>query len=149
MGENMATRYASANEIERKRLVALVSRITDEELSRPVGDSRWTVAGLLAHLAFGDQRALLLLQKWQQQGIGPSALDIDIINDTVRLFLVALPVRTAARMCLEAADAVDAQIESLSPEMLAKVETNGTTVRLDRAIHRQHHLAQIERALVK
>ena len=145
----MATRYASANEIERNRLVALVSRITDEQLSRLVGDSGWTVASLLAHLAFWDQRALLLLQKWQRQGIGPSALDIDIINDTVRFFLVALPVQTAARMCLEAADAIDAQIESVSADMLAKVETHGTTVRLDRAIHRQHHLAQIERALVK
>jgi len=145
----MATRYASANEIERNRLVALVSRITDEQLSRLVGDSGWTVASLLAHLAFWDQRALLLLQKWQRQGIGPSVLDIDIINDTVRFFLVALPVQTAARMCLEAADAIDAQIESVSADMLAKVETHGTTVRLDRAIHRQHHLAQIERALVK
>ena len=32
----MATRYGLVNGMERKRLAGLVSRITDEELSRPV-----------------------------------------------------------------------------------------------------------------
>jgi uncharacterized damage-inducible protein DinB len=144
----MATRYASRNEEERARLAALVKRITDEELSQPVGNAGWTVAGLLAHLAFWDRRALLLLRRWQEHGVGPSALDIDIVNDTARAFLVALPVRTAARMALEAADAIDGMIESLSAEILAEVENDGKTVRLDRAVHRQHHLGQIEETLL-
>jgi hypothetical protein len=143
----VATCYASRNATERKRLAALVGRLTDEDLSRPVGSAGWTVAGYLAHVAFWDQRALLLLRRWQEHGVGPSALDIDVINDTARVFLVALPVRTAASMALEAAGAIDGMIESLSAELLAKVETDGKTVRLDRAAHRQHHLAQIEQAL--
>jgi len=143
----MATRYAVSNTAEREHLAALIERLTDEELSLPVGPSGWTAAGLLAHLAFWDRRALLLLHKWEAQGVTPSAMDIDIVNDTARAFLVALPVRTATRLTLEAAAAIDAEVESLDAELLAAVETVGKTVWLDRGAHRRHHLAQIEHAL--
>jgi hypothetical protein len=143
----MATRYEANNTAEREHMAALMKHLTDEELSQPVGGSGWTVAGLLAHLAFWDRRALLLLRKWQAQGIGPSAMDIDIVNDTAREFLVALPVQTAVRLTLEAAEAIDAEVESLSAELRTEVETKGKTVWLDRGAHRRNHLAQIERAL--
>jgi uncharacterized damage-inducible protein DinB len=143
----MATRYAANNTAEREHLAAVIKRLTDEELSRPVGGSGWTAAGLLAHLAFWDRRALLLLRKWQAHGVGPSAMDLDIVNDTAREFLVALPVRTAARLALEAAEAIDSEIESLSAELQAEVETKGKTVWLDRGAHRRNHLSKIEQAL--
>ena len=38
---------------------AIVERLDDEELIRPVNES-WTVAGVLGHVAFWDGRALSL-----------------------------------------------------------------------------------------
>lgn len=52
----MGRQYVIENTRERKRLRALVSRITDEELSLPYYKEGWTVAAGLAHLAFWDER---------------------------------------------------------------------------------------------
>jgi hypothetical protein len=66
--------YVEANAREREHLAALADRLTDVELSRPM-EAGWTAAGVLAHLAFWDLRALALLRKWQSEGIGPSPMD--------------------------------------------------------------------------
>ena len=46
--------YIAENDRERRRLEALVGKLDDATLSRPMPDG-WTVAGVLAHLAFSDQ----------------------------------------------------------------------------------------------
>jgi hypothetical protein len=46
--------FVVENTQERERLRTLVTRITDEELSLPLGEG-WTIAVALAHLAFWDQ----------------------------------------------------------------------------------------------
>ena len=138
--------YSLENAAERQHLTALVNRLTDDQLKRPL-EAGWTVAGVLAHLAFWDQRALLLLEKWKHAGVSPSANDVDIINDATRLLCVALAPRVAAQLAVSCAAAIDQAIESLEPGLLADVETKGTTVRLNRALHRSEHLKQIEQAL--
>jgi hypothetical protein len=65
----------------------------------------------------------------------------------MRIHCVALPPRAAAQMAIDCASAIDRAIEQLDPAMLSKVETDGQTVRLDRADHRRMHLGQIEQAL--
>ncbi len=50
------------NTATRERLRALVPRIDDEELARPLGDGR-TIATILGHVAFWDQRVLVLLER--------------------------------------------------------------------------------------
>src|SRR5947209_4948986 len=92
--------YIAKNDAERGRLRSLVSRLSDADLARamPAG---WTVAGILAHLAFWDQRILALLAQWEQ---APSRLprnnldeaDVDWINDASKPFLIALAPRRAA-----------------------------------------------------
>jgi len=138
--------YVQANARERAHLRGLVGRLTDAELSRPLA-AGWTAAGVLAHLAFWDLRALTLLKKWQQEGIGPSPIDTDIVNEATRELCNAIAPRGAAQLALAAAAALDEAIAQLDPPMLAAVETNGTTVHLDRATHRRMHLGDIERAL--
>ena len=138
--------YIQGNTVERKHLVALVNRLTDDELSRAL-EADWIVSAVLAHLAFWDQRALTLLNKWKQDGIGPSPMDTDIVNEAMRLHCLAIPPRTAAHLAIDCAVAIDQAIAELDPAMLADVETNGKTVRLDRAHHRRVHLEQIEQAL--
>jgi hypothetical protein len=46
----------------RQRLQVLVARLDDAELAYPLGDE-WTVAAVLAHLAFWDRRAAILLAR--------------------------------------------------------------------------------------
>jgi hypothetical protein len=142
----MSNAYTRENTTEREHLIALANRLTDQELSRPL-EADWTVSGILAHLAFWDQRAVTLLEKWQQEGVGPSPLDTDVVNEAMRGLCVAIPPRAAAQMAIACASAIDQAIEQLDPAMLKKVETDGQTVHLNRAEHRRMHLGQIEQAL--
>jgi hypothetical protein len=142
----MTNAYTLDNSTSRQELLTLVNRLTDEQLSHPL-PAGWTVASVLAHLAFWDQRALTLLQKWQQEGIGPSPVDVDLINEVTRPIFNALEPRTAANLVISTAEAIDGAVEQLAPEFISQVETDGKTVRLNRALHRRDHIAQIEMAL--
>ena len=54
--------YIAENDRERRRLEALVGKRDDAALSRPMPDG-WTVASVLAHLAFWDQRIATFIEK--------------------------------------------------------------------------------------
>ena len=138
--------YLSENAAELEHLESLVEKLTDEELAHPL-EADWTVSAVLVHLAFWDQRALVLLDKWEKEGIGPSPIDTDVVNEVTRPLCLAVPPRTAAELAVACAQQIDAAIERLSPEMAADVESIGKTVRLNRAHHRRDHLSQIEKAL--
>jgi hypothetical protein len=142
--------FVAKNDSERARLRALVARLSDADLARPL-PAGWTVAGVLAHLAFWDQRALVLLERWQQAG--PAAVpptindaDIDWINDATKPLALALPPRRAADLTLEIAEAVDRKIEALPEEFLARNAAAGSPINLLRAEHRGEHLDEIEAA---
>lgn len=140
-----------ANAAERNRLLSLVARLSDEELSRPVS-AGWTVAGALAHLAFWDQRIVVLLERWRREGTAavPAPLDeadVDWINDAAKPMLLALPPRRAAELAVVIAEAVDRMVESLPDDLLARNAAAGNPVNLLRAQHRREHLDEIERAL--
>lgn len=51
--------FIAQNSAERERLNALVARLSDEELRRPIGHG-WTVSVALAHLAYWDRKAMAL-----------------------------------------------------------------------------------------
>jgi uncharacterized SAM-binding protein YcdF (DUF218 family) len=138
--------YIAENTTERERLIALVNRLTDEELAHPL-EAGWTASAVLAHLAFWDLRASVLLDKWAKEGIGPSPTDTDVINEATRLLCLAISPRAAAELAISSAQKIDREIEQLSAEQAAEIEQNGKTVRLDRARHRREHLGQIEKAL--
>lgn len=143
----MSNAFSARNALGREKLAALVSRLSDSDLDRPAGGPGWTVGGLLAHMAFYDFRAVALLERWKTNAIGPSPLDVDVVNDSMKPLFNAVTHHEIRRLAVEAAEAVDAAIEALDPGFLARVESEGTPVRLDRTTHREHHLAQIEKAL--
>ena len=76
----------------------------------------------------------------------PSAMDVNAINEAMRPLLLAIPPRKTAEIVLEAA-AIDKEIEGLSPDMIAQIETFGSNFRLNRSTHRLEHIDQIESAL--
>jgi hypothetical protein len=138
--------YFFENRVELERLNSLINRLTDADLEHPL-DASWTVSAVLAHLAFWDRRASLLIQKWEKEGITPSPIDVDVVNEANRIMFHAIPGRVAGALASASAAAVDQAIERLSPELAAKIEASGKTLRLNRALHRREHLDQIEAAL--
>jgi hypothetical protein len=143
--------YAAENQAQRARLEALVGRFGERELARPLA-AGWTVAGVLAHLAFWDYRIVTLLEAWGPDGRGtpPGAYDeaaVNWINDAAKPLCLALPPRTAARLAVEAAAAADERVARLSDAALAANAAAGHPISVRRAEHRREHLDEIERAL--
>lgn len=144
--------YRDQNRAERARLRALVSRVSDADLARPMPGG-WTVATVLAHVAFWDQRILAMLDRWER--LGPAAAPpplveeahVDWINDAAKPMFLALDPRRAADLALAIAESVDRRIDALPDEFIARNTAAGAPINLHRADHRREHLDEIERAL--
>jgi DinB family protein len=140
--------YVAENDAERERLRSLVARMSDADLSRPMPGG-WTVAAVLAHVAFWDARAIYFIDKWGPDG-EPSTYqeeDTDAINDSAKPLCLALRPRDAAQLALRVAEESDEKVKTLSDAMLVKIGAKGgPPFNLARAIHRREHLDDIERA---
>jgi hypothetical protein len=151
-GATMTFPYSEQNATSRHCLEALVQRLSDEDFFRSTNYD-WTVAGLLAHLAFWDQRVLVILKRWKEEGFDSSPIDAAAVNDSLRVICHALDPRTAIELCLSSAEAVDAELETVTPEMVKQMEEHAaateTQFRVNRALHRDGHLDDIEALLNK
>jgi hypothetical protein len=143
----MGRSYIAVNRQERERLQKLVNGITDDELRLTLYVEGWTIAAALAHLAFWDRRRLLLVRKWGKEGISPSPLDENLVNDALLPFFLALNPRRAADLAVTIAQKLDRELEQLSPEMIEAIDRLGDRHTLDRAIHRKMHLDDIDKVL--
>lgn len=141
--------YVEQNDRERERLRALVERLTDDELRRPVNE-HWTVAGVLGHIAFWDARSLWLADKTERgAAFTPSDVepdDVSWINDSTRRFLHAIPPGDAARLALRIAEETDRRVASL-PEAVTWPTDPHSLLNPLRAEHRREHLDEILAAL--
>jgi hypothetical protein len=141
--------YIAQNDAERGRLRGLVGRLSDADLARamPAG---WTVAGILAHLAFWDQRILVLLEQWERLPSKPPRIeneaDTDWINDASKPLLLALAPRQAANLAVAIAETVDDKVAALPDDLVARNAAAGSPLNLLRAEHRAEHLREIEHA---
>ena len=140
--------FVAENEKERERMRSLVKRLTDEDLSLHLGNG-WTIAVVLAHLSFWDQRSLFLMRKWRQSGVEPSPIDIDITNDSLLSLWQAIPPRAAANLAISSAEAINRELEEAAPDLITEIEGLGEKFRLYRSIHRKLHLDEIEEVLSK
>jgi hypothetical protein len=142
--------YVNENRKELDRLRALVARLSDADLSRPM-PAGWTVAGVLGHLAVWDQRIAVLLDRWGADGRGPrptyDEAAVDWINDATKPLCLGLAPREAARIAVAAAEAADRKVAALSDALLAANAAAGGPIGVRRAEHRREHLDEIEREL--
>ena len=143
--------YVAQNAAQRDRLKAFVGRATDRELETPL-PAGWTVAAVLAHLAFWDQRIVVLVDKWEGAGAAavPRTLrddDVDWINDAGKPHCLALPPRAAAQLAVTVAEATDGKVAALREEFRAANVAAGSPINVLRATHRKEHLDEIARAL--
>ena len=141
--------HVAENDAERDRLRSLVTSASDDDLSRPMPGG-WTVAAVLAHVAFWDARAIFWIDRWGPTG-EPSSYEpenTDAVNDSAKPLCLALRPRDAAQLALRLADQADRKVKGLSDAMLAKIQAKGNPpFNLSRAIHRREHLDQIAQAL--
>ena len=141
--------HEKANDAERARLEAVVGRLSDADLQRPMAGG-WTVASVLAHLAYWDQRTYLLLDRWQREGVTPVGFEeahVDWINDAAKPMFLALAPRRAAELAVAIAEATDRKVASLPDDLVSRCAAPGAAITLSRATHRREHLDEIQRAL--
>ena len=137
--------FVELNRAATDRMRALAARLTDDELQHPVGQ-HWTVAIVLAHLAFLDRRALWVLDATERAGkvVNP---DYDIfVNDLSLPLWAAIPPRDAARIAIETAEMLDRRLETYPPHLLELVHAEYKRY-IFRAYHRTEHLDEAEAAL--
>jgi Mycothiol maleylpyruvate isomerase N-terminal domain len=142
--------YIAENDRERHRLEALVGKLGDAALGRamPAG---WTVAGVLAHLAFWDQRIVVLIDLLKRGVTVPTEDPVQVgwINDAAKPMQLALPPRRAATLAVETARAADHAVATLSDELLARNAAGGGLINVLRAEHRREHLDEVEQVLAR
>lgn len=139
----MTSAFTHDNNSSRQRLSALLATLTDDDLRRTNSDG-WTVAALLAHLACWDQRHLHLLYRWQANGVDDSPVDSQAVNESIKPLCLALEPRVSVELCLASAAAIDAALETISPELVAAIEASPNHYRFNRSLHRLGHLGEIE-----
>ncbi|MCL4506374.1 MAG: maleylpyruvate isomerase N-terminal domain-containing protein [Chloroflexi bacterium] len=141
-------KHLNDNRDARERLQRIVAGLSDADLAHPL-EGGWTVASALVHLAFWDHRQLALLKRWESGGVTPAPSDPETINAAVHALAAAIPPRAAIDLALSAAEAIDAEVQNLKPDLVAAIESAGYPFVLRRSVHRNAHLDDIEHALAR
>ncbi len=129
------------------RLRRLAS-LSDAELAKDTGGG-WTVSTVLGHLAFFDRMLLLRWDTFEKDGVFADLTPghFDLINYAGAGDWSALLPRAAVATCIEAAERAVERIDALPEKVVsAAVELNRVAL-LDRIIHWNPHLEQIESAI--
>ena len=137
--------FVERNRTATNRIRTLVERLSDQALQQPVGE-HWTIAITLAHLAFWDRRVLLGLDVVEREGkLTIPTIDISV-NDLSLPLWGAIPPRAAANLAVAAADALDERLAKFPAALLDELyQQNQRWV--ERALHRNAHLDEVEAAL--
>ena len=137
--------YIELNRASTERIRALTERLTDEEMQHPVGE-HWTVAIAVAHLAFWDRRVMYVLDMTEKDNkLFIPEIDI-FVNDLSLPLWAAIPPRDAARIAIETSETLDKQLENY-PQALLEEIYNYNKRWVVRALHRNEHLDEVDKAL--
>ena len=140
--------YVEVNDRERERLRAFIESVDDQALAAPANEY-WTVAGVLGHMAYWDNRVLVLAEKvdrgepWVPSDEEPEG---DWLNDSTRRLIHAIEPRRAAQLALEIAEETDRRVAELPPDRMAPLDPESPIYPV-RGDHRGEHLDELEAAL--
>jgi hypothetical protein len=137
--------HVAQNREQLERLRQLVARLSDDDLGRALPDG-WTIADALAHLAFYDRRAQILLERFAREGVFASPYDYETINAALLPLTRRIPPREIAAEVVAAAEAAD-QAAAATPSTQIGEIRRLNQVKLERADHRRSHLDDIEALL--
>ena len=142
------------NATSRASLIDLVCGLSLADLNTLTDDGDWTVKVALAHLAFWDHRQRASLHQHLLtgtplgDGTPPALEDSDEVNNTaIDQLAPHLNPAAIADLVIEAAEAVDAQLERTDPALLERLATGPQPSIIQRWTHREEHIAQIANAL--
>ena len=137
--------FVELNRASAERIRAMAQRLSDEEMQTPVGE-HWTVAIVMAHLAFWDRRVMYVLDMTEHDGT-LFIPEIDIfVNDLSLPLWAAIPPREAARIAIETAEACDKRLEGFPPALLEEIYAYNQRW-VNRSLHRGEHLDEADAAL--
>jgi len=140
--------YIQVNDRERERLRAFINRLDDDALAAPANEY-WTVAGVLVHMAYWDNRVLVLADKidrgepWVPSDAEPEG---DWLNDSIRPIILAVAPRAAADLALRIAEETDARVAELPLDRMYPLDPE-SPISAARSAHRGEHLDELEQAL--
>jgi len=137
---------AESNRTQTERLRRLVQRATPAQLATRLPNG-WTVAVVLAHLAFWDRQRFCLVRRWAAGDFRTGAYDGDVFNDAMQPLLELIPPPQAGAAAVRAAEALDALLLEVPDDIIAATLARPDAPQLDRGAHRKHHLDQVEKVL--
>jgi hypothetical protein len=137
---------ALSNRTQTERLRQIVARLEPPMLDVRLANG-WTVAGILAHLAFWDRMRLCLMRRAARGETYTGVYDGPIFNEAMQPLLEMIPPERAAVAALQAAEEVDVLLLEVPTDVVAAALARPDAPNLNRGLHRGPHLDQIEQAL--
>jgi hypothetical protein len=142
----MERTFVAENQAERERLFTLTGQLDEVSLKHEMPNG-WTVAETLAHLAFWDSYCVALVAGWEKTGYSLTKSNVEATNAAAEALARAIPATAAVPLVREAAEAADAKVERIAPELVAAIEAGGQANFFSRFRHRRGHLDKIAKEL--
>jgi uncharacterized damage-inducible protein DinB len=129
------------------RMRKVIHQLSGEELSNRIG-SDWTISITLAHMALWDQRVIFVIESANKNNKVHAPFYDDQLNDILTPLLMAIPPKEAVKMAIATAERLDNELEKCPKLFLEEMKKVNSRL-LERSIHRNLHLDEIEKALHK
>jgi hypothetical protein len=142
----VSSQVAASNREQTERLRKLIPTLDEDALAVRLPNG-WTIAGILAHMAFWDRQRLCLMRRWATGQQSTGSYDGEAFNAAMQPLLELIPPLQAAAAALQAAEEIDRFLLSLPDVVVATALARPDKPNLDRGSHRGYHLDQIEEAL--
>lgn len=143
--------WAGENKTQTRRLESLIAALDDSAWTKDIGGG-WTIGTMICHLAFWDRMTAARIRFFQTHGrltSVPDADNIEAINNSVRLLSEGLDRHAGGKLAIKCAHEIDELAASLSDAQRTELENTGRDRWFKRFLHRQIHLARIERSLAE
>ena len=137
-------RTHSANVDATDLLRDLVAALQPADYERDLGGG-WTVGFALAHLAFWDARHIAALEWFVRDGAFPA--EDPMANAELEALVPAIHSEVISEAAVRASEQLDEAVAALSAELRDQLEQARLSYVLDRSVHRNEHIAQINAAL--
>jgi hypothetical protein len=140
----MSNSFSEQNRRSLDELRELVQGLTDEQLQTKIDDD-WTIAAVLAHIAFWDRRAAKSIDRLRaDKEFKPGVDDAHVVNNSLLSVWSRLAPRDALAEFIEAGEESNAKTDSLS-EQEAQQYLEYQSFNIDRSDHRDEHLQELKR----
>jgi len=138
--------YIDRNSAGLARLNDLIARLSERDLRRPVQAGGWSIAVVLAHIAFWDAWTIARWDRFEERGSFDDIPDSvqEIVNYAGLAQWQALPPAFSLEHVGQVAIAVVARIRRLPPHAVKSALDTDRFAMLDRTYHWNPHLDEVE-----